>query len=165
MTTSGKKKMGLPHISGKPGFLQARAYTLFEILLALGIAAVILGITIPYVAESFGRSPGDEAEEALAQAVQDVRSSALENGEARKIGISESGFVPEIDSVPEVRIPAGWKLSIRKMSDSKFRKPGKNEKWTVNGAGICEPATFLLSGPRDEIEILFDPLTGLVVHE
>jgi type II secretory pathway pseudopilin PulG len=157
--------MDLPHISGNPGSLRTRAYTLFEILLALGIVAVILGITIPYVAESFGRSPGDEAQDALARAVQDVRTSAMEKGEARKIGVSESGFVPEIDSVAEVRIPADWKLSIRKMSDSKFRKPGKNEKWTVNGAGICEPATFLLRGPHDEIEILFDPLTGLVVHE
>ena len=149
--------MGLPRSRG--------AHTLLEILLALGVVAVLLGITIPYVADSFGKSPGEEAADAMAKAVQGVRNSALEKGEARQIAVFENGIQPEIDSVKPVRLPAGWKLEIRRMTESKFRKPVKKEMWAFNGAGICEPVTFKLRGPKETIELLFDPLTGLAIDE
>ncbi|MFA7234601.1 MAG: hypothetical protein WC076_10870 [Terrimicrobiaceae bacterium] len=147
--------MGLPRTR--------EAYTLLEVLLALGVVAVLLGITIPYFADSFGKTPGEEASEEIAKAVQGVRNSALEKGETRQMGISENGL--QIDPVKAVKLPAGWKLEIRRMTESKFRKPAKKEMWSFNGAGICEPVTIKLHGPKESIELLFDPLTGLVIDE
>ena len=140
-------------------------YTLLEILLALGVVAVLLGIAVPYMAESFGKTSGEETADAMAKAVQGVRNSALEKGEPRQFSVFENGLKPEIDSVEAVWLPKGWKLEIRRMTESKFRKPAKNERWLFNGAGICEPVTFKLRGPKETIEILFDPLTGLVIDE
>ena len=140
-------------------------YTLLEVLLALGVVAVLLGIAVPYIADSFGKTPGEETADAMAKAVQGVRNSALEKGEARQFAIFENGLQPEIDSVKAAWLPAGWKLEIRRMTESKFRKPAKKEMWLFNGAGICEPVTFKLRGPKETIEILFDPLTGLVIDE
>lgn len=157
MTTSGKRTMG--------PLRSRRAYTLLEVLLALGVVAVLLGITIPYFSDSFGKTPGEEASDAFGKAVQSVRNSAMEKGEARHIGLFETGIHPEMDSVPEVRLPKGWKLEVRRMTDSRFRKPAKKEVWTFNGAGICEPVTFKLRGPKETVELLFDPLTGLVIDE
>ena len=157
MTTSGKRRMG-------PRRTRA-AYTLLEVLLALGVVAVLLGIAVPYIAESFGKSPGEETADEMAKAVQGVRNSALEKGEAKQFAIFENGIQPEIDSVNAVWLPKGWKLEIRRMTESKFRKPEKRERWTFNGAGICEPVTFKLRGPKETIELLFDPLTGLVIDE
>ncbi len=142
-----------------------RAHTLLEILLALGVVAVLLGITIPYVADSFGKTQGEEIADGMAKAVQAVRGNALEKGEARNIAVLENGIRPELDSVEAVRLPAGWKLEIRRMTESKFRKPAKQELWVFNGAGICEPVTFKIRGPRESLELLFDPLTGLVIDE
>lgn len=141
------------------------AYTLLEILLALGVVAVLLGISVPYFAESLGKTPGEEAADAMAKAVQGLRNSALEKGEARQFAVFENGIQPEIDSVDAVWLPKGWKLEIRRMTESKFRKPAKREMWTFNGAGICEPVTFKLRGPKETVELLFDPLTGLVIDE
>jgi type II secretory pathway pseudopilin PulG len=149
--------MGLPRSRG--------AHTLLEILLALGVVAVLLGITIPYVADSFGKSAGEEAADAMGKAVQGVRNSALEKGEARRIAVFGNGIEPQLDSVKPVWLPKGWKLEIRRMTESKFRKPVKKEMWAFNGAGICEPVTFQLRGPKETIELLFDPLTGLVIDE
>ena len=140
-------------------------YTLLEILLALGVVAVLLGIAVPYMAESFGKTSGEETADAMAKAVQGVRNSALEKGEPRQFSVFENGLKPEIDSVEAVWLPKGWKLEIRRMTESKFRKPAKKEMWLFNGAGICEPVTFKLRGPKETIEILFDPLTGLVIDE
>jgi len=149
--------MGLPRTRA--------AYSLLEVLLALGVIAVLLGMTIPYVAESFGKTPGEEATDEIARAVQGVRNSALEKGESRQIAVLENGLRPEISSVKPVRLPAGWKLEIRRLTESKFHKPAKKETWSFNGAGICEPVTFKLRGPKESIELLFDPLTGLVIDE
>ena len=149
--------MGLPRTRA--------AYTLLEVLLALGVVAVLLGITVPFLADTFGRSPGEETADAIAKEVQSLRNSALEKGEARQFAVFENGLQPEIDSVEAVWLPKGWKLEIRRMTESKFRKPAKNERWSFNGAGICEPVTFRLSGPKEAVELLFDPLTGLVIDE
>ena len=149
--------MGLPRTRA--------AYTLLEVLLALGVVAVLLGITVPFLADTFGRSPGEETADAIAKEVQSLRNSALEKGEARQFAVFENGLQPEIDSVEAVWLPKGWKLEIRRMTESKFRKPAKKERWLFNGAGICEPVTFKLRGPKETIEILFDPLTGLVIDE
>lgn len=143
----------------------SRAHTLLEVLLALGVVAVLLGITVPYVSDSFGKTPGEEVADGMAKAVQAVRVSALEKGEARKIAVLENGIRPELDSVEPVRLPPGWKLEIRRMTESKFRKPAKQEFWVFNGAGICEPVTFKIRGPKETIELLFDPLTGLLIDE
>ncbi len=157
MTTSGKRRMGLPQTRG--------AYSLLEVLLALGVIAVLLGITVPYVSESFAKSPGEEAADEIAKAVQSVRNNALEKGEARQIALLETAVQPQLESAKPVRLPNGWKLEIRRMTESKFRKPSKSEIWSFNGAGICEPLTLKLRGPKETIELLFDPLTGLVIDE
>jgi prepilin-type N-terminal cleavage/methylation domain-containing protein len=141
------------------------AYTLLEVLLALGVVAILLGITIPYLSDSFRKSPGEEAADDMAKAVQGVRNSALEKGEARQFAVFENGIQPEIGSVPPVWLPKGWRLEIRRMTESKFRKPVKKETWSFNGAGICEPVAFKIVGPKESVEILFDPLTGLVIDE
>ena len=144
---------------------QAAGFTLFEILLALGIAAVILGASVPFLADSFGRSPAEESSDLLAQTVRMTRAAALENGEARRLSIGERGLKSDIASIPAAAIPAGWSLTIQRMTESKFRKPSKNETWEFNSAGICEPMTFRLSNGHETTTVSFDPLTGLVIDD
>jgi len=141
------------------------AYTLLEVLLALGVVAVLLGISVPYLAESFGKSPAEENADEIAQVVQAVRSGAIEKGEARRIALFGNALVPDTESMQPVRLAKGWRLEVRRMTESKFRKPEKNESWGFNSAGICEPLTLRIVGAKDSLEMAFDPLTGLVIDE
>ncbi len=141
------------------------AYTLLEVLLALGVIAVLMGIAVPYLSQSFGKSPGEEVADEVAASVIAVRSSAMDESEARRIGILESGLAPQGASTPAIRLPKGWKLEVRRLAESKFRKPQKNEFWTFNSAGICEPLTLRITGGNEVMELAFDPLTGLVLEE
>lgn len=156
-TISGKRRMALPP--------NRSAYTLLEVLLALGLAAVLIGISIPYVADSFRKTPGEEASDEMAKTVLMVRNSAVEKGEARQIALFENGIEPQIDSVKAVRLPAGWKLELRRMTESRFHKPSKREVWTFNSAGICEPLTLRIHGGKESVEMTFDALTGQVLNE
>ena len=153
----------LPSIPDKA--VETGGFTLFEIILALAIGAVILAAAVPYLSESFGRSPADEASDLLAQTVRATRASALEKGEARRLSVFERGLKPDLDSLPAAELPAGWKLEIQRMTESKFHKPGKKEVWEFNAAGISEPVTFRLTSERETTTVSFDPLTGLIVNE
>ena len=145
--------------------LRAAGYTLFEILLALGIAAVILTMSVPYLGESFGRSPADAASDLLARTVLAARAAAMENGEVRRLRVFDHGLKSEGNSIPAAELAAGWKLEILRMSEPKFRKPAKKEIWEFNSAGICEPMTFRLTNDRETTTVSFDPLTGLIIDE
>jgi len=142
-----------------------RGYTLFEIVIVLSIIAVLMGTAVPFLSETFGNTPGEEIADDIANAVQSVHSHAVEKSEARRIAIQENGLFADIESVPPVRLPKGWKLAIRRMTESRFRKPEKNEFWGFNSAGICEPLTLRISDGKESQEMTFDPLTGLVVEE
>lgn len=144
---------------------QAAGYTLFEILLALGVVAILLGVSVPYIAESFGRSPADEAGDALARTALATRAAAIDKGEARRLAIFERGLKPDLGSIPSAELPAGWKLEIRRMTDSKFRKPAKREIWEFNAAGICEPVSFRLTNGHETSTVSFDPLTALLISD
>jgi hypothetical protein len=134
-------------------------------MLAIGVIAVLMGIAVPYLADAFGKSPGEDIAEEVVRTVQEVRTSAVELGEARRIAIRENGLVPENASIPPARLPGGWKLEVRRMTESRFRKPEKIEFWGFNSAGICEPLALRLRGGSESLELAFDPLTGLVVEE
>ncbi|MFZ4599462.1 MAG: hypothetical protein ACOYNN_12525 [Terrimicrobiaceae bacterium] len=143
----------------------AGGYTLLEILLALGLVAILLGVTIPMVAGGFGTTPADEATESLSRTASAARTSALESSESRRLFVTEKGLSADLDAIPKADLPPGWKLQVRRMTESKFRKPNKGEFWEFNGAGICEPVTFLVGDGLESVTLTFDPLTALVVPD
>ena len=153
-------------ISANKSLAPLRAYTLFEILLALGIVAVLLGITVPMVLSSFGTTSSDDVVQVLQKTASAARASALESGEARRLQITPSGLASKVSSIPSAELPAGWKLQIQRLAENRFRKPEKQEFWEFNGAGISEPIIFRLSNKEGESLIVrFDPLTALILGE
>ncbi|MDX2080793.1 MAG: prepilin-type N-terminal cleavage/methylation domain-containing protein [Terrimicrobiaceae bacterium] len=141
------------------------AYTLLEVLLAIAIVAILLGITVPMFSGAFGASESDSAIEALEKTAAAARSSALESGTARRVRLTDRGLVPDSDDIPPAELPAGWKLEVRRLTESKLRRPAKNEFWEFNGAGICEPITLSAGDGLESITVTFDPLTALVIRD
>jgi prepilin-type N-terminal cleavage/methylation domain-containing protein len=141
----------------------SRGFTLFEILLALGILAVLLGVTVPMVAESFGENPVESMTRRIEDSVQAARASALDSGESRRLGLDERGLVSLSSSIPHAELPEGWKLQVRRFTETRFRRPERGEFWEFNGAGICEPLALRLVGEEDSATLQFDALTGQVL--
>ena len=141
----------------------ARGYTLFEILLALGIVAVLLGISVPLVMESFQESESESVSKLVEQAVQAAHSAALETGESKRLGLDDKGLVSNAPAIPNAELPKGWKLQVRRFTETRFRRPERGEFWEFNGAGICEPITLRLAGEDESVVLAFDPLTAQVL--
>lgn len=142
---------------------RATGYTLFEILLALGIVAVLLGIAVPMVSNSFQESEAEIVSKLVEQTVKATHNAALETGEAKLLGLDERGLVSRSPGIPGAELPKGWKLQVRRFTETRFRRPERGETWEINGAGICEPISLKLSGEEESVVLQFDPLTAQVL--
>jgi len=142
-----------------------RGYTLFEILLALGIVAILLGVTVPMVISSYGDNAVEEIAGQLQSAVTATQSAAIDSGEARRLRVTENGLLSIGSSTPSAELPKGWKLQIQRLTEIKFRKPEKTEYWEFNSVGICEPVSFRIGKAGESLVVKFDPLTALIVTD
>jgi prepilin-type N-terminal cleavage/methylation domain-containing protein len=142
-----------------------RGYTLFEILLALGIVAILLGVTVPMIISSYGDNAVEEIAGQLQSAVTAAQSAAINSGEARRLRVTEKGLLSIGSSTPSAELPKGWKLQIQRLTESKFRKPEKTEYWEFNSVGICEPVSFRIGNAGESLVVKFDPLTALIVTD
>lgn len=136
------------------------AYTLFEILMVLAIASVLLGITVPMISGVFGRSSEEEVVDELEKMVRLTHASAVDQSDARRILIRSDGLESEQSGMKPVVLPTGWVLEVKRMTEGKFRKPKKKEFWEFNSSGISEPLSLRLSDGSDDMTLSFDPLTG-----
>jgi prepilin-type N-terminal cleavage/methylation domain-containing protein len=158
MTPEKTTKISIPHPPGNGG------YTLFEVLLALGIIAILLGVTVPLITNSWNPSPSEEIARTIEKSVQDAHKKAVETGEARRLRLGESGLVGE-GGIASAPLPKGWKLQVRRFTENRFRKPQRDEFWGFNGAGICDPLELRLVSKEESIVLKFDPLTALIVTD
>lgn len=158
MTPEKTSKISIPHPPGNGG------YTLFEVLLALGIIAILLGVTVPLITNSWNPSPSEEIARTIEKSVQDAHKKAVETGEARRLRLGESGLVGE-GGIASAPLPKGWKLQVRRFTENRFRKPQRDEFWGFNGAGICDPLELRLVSKEESIVLKFDPLTALIVTD
>jgi competence protein ComGC len=159
MTTPGKiNSVSIPRAS-KHG-----AYTLFEVLLALGIIAILLGVTVPLITNSWSNSPSEGIAQAIEKSAQAAHRKAIETGEARQLRLTESSLIGDAD-IPTAQLPKGWKLQVRRFTENRFRKPQRDEFWGFNGAGICDPLELRISSKDESIVLKFDPLTALIVTD
>jgi type II secretory pathway pseudopilin PulG len=139
-------------------------YTLFEVLLALGIIAILLGLTVPLITNSWSASPSEEIAQTIEKCVQEAHNKAVETGEARRLRLSESGLVGE-NGMASAPLPKGWTLQVRRFTENRFRKPQRDEFWGFNGSGICDPLELRLASKDESIVLKFDPLTALIITD
>lgn len=142
------------------------AYTLLEILLAIGVVAILLGISVPLISGSLGPSPAEEASGLLTTTAQAARQAAIDAGETQRLVVLTNGLQPLNTSLPTAKLPAGWSLRIQRITDAKLRVPAKREVWEFNAAGICEPITLWIGDGRGtSATLVFDPLTAEVLPD
>jgi len=127
-------------------------FTLVEMLVALGITMLILGISIISIA-------GVQKEDQLRRAVSMIETTARENllqavSTQQLVTMSlTAGFMGSAQDF-------GGKLEIRRVGERAFRAPKRGENWEFRPTGICEPIELRLTGPGGTVELAFDALTA-----
>jgi hypothetical protein len=52
-------------------------------------------------------------------------------------------------------------VQVRRFGERKFREARRGEFWEFSPTGICEPIEVRVESALGEIELAFDPLTGM----
>jgi prepilin-type N-terminal cleavage/methylation domain-containing protein len=136
---------------------RAAGFTLLEIIVAMSLILLIIGIAVPSIS-------GVRAEDKLRRAAAVIETTARQN------------LLQALNTQQTVRmeLSAGafgagdefnGMLLVRRYGESAFRKPKRGEAWEFSPSGICEPIEVRISGPAGQIEIGFDPLTACARHK
>lgn len=161
-------------IGGRRG---RRGFTMIELMIVVGIIALVMGMGVPTLVRTFRK-------EALRQAVTDIVEVA---SHARALAI-QRGHVVELVIVPEgrtvsvsggggdrsvlaghYRTSATWSDSLTlEMLDVNFSEwmhaPEARVRFFPNGT--CDEATIVLRNDRNEFRMIFwEALTGLAIWE
>lgn len=147
-----KAQRGIRHSSFCIRHSRAAGFTLLEIIVAMSITLLIIGIATVSIS-------GVRAEDKLRRAAAMIETTARQN------------MLQALNSQQTVRmeLSAGafgtsdefsGLLQVRRYGEAAFRKPKRGEAWEFSPSGICEPIEVRISGPAGQIEIGFDPLTA-----
>lgn len=141
---------------GMKKWVQTRrsGFTLLEILIALALVAILMVAAVPYMADAWKYNQSEELSRSIEELVMQTRSKAITSGITTFIPLNDINFLPK-----------GWKLEVKRFSDSEFRSPLPEELWQFNSEGICDPLSLRLLGGKEPLIMKFDPLTGQVTHD
>lgn len=139
------------HSSFRPGS-SARAFTLIELILAMTITILVIGVATLSIS-------GVRDEDRLRRAAAIIETSARQN------------LLQALNSQQTVRFALtngafnmgdefGGMLQIKRVGERTFRAPKRGEVWEFSPTGICEPIEVRVTGPAGAIELAFDPLTA-----
>lgn len=160
--TEGKSRLsGFGSSQGVPG-----AFTLVEVILAVAIAAVMMGGAVLFLREGLAEDEFAIARQALEDAAQKARADALRTGQDRWVslfanGVENEKFPPEVkmDLLTPQEISAGVRT---------WGKPPEKTgyPWFFSRYGWLEPVRIRLrtEGGRQEA-YSFAALTGELIPE
>lgn len=132
----------------------APAFTLIELILAMAITVLIIGIPVLSIS-----SVRDEDRLRRAAAIIETSArrnllQALNSQQTVRMELSSATF----STGEEFN---GW-LQVKRVGEGSFRAPKKGEAWEFSPTGICEPIEVRITSPAGIIELAFDPLTACV---
>lgn len=143
-------------------------YTLIEVLVALSIVGVILGITIP-VAQSWQEmSRLREPARKLYELVHQARSDSFNESRVYTLRLGQDRFsvhIPGIrETVTEYRLPDDTRYQFKPWLATQWLTPDYYE-WVVSPLDLMEPLSFRFQRGDQHMEQTYHPVTAQVVDE
>lgn len=128
--------------------LAPRAFTLLEVIVAMSIGLIVLGVSVLSISgvqdENRLRRQATDIEETVREALFEAVSTQRPVRLALDGGLGGDGVV-----------------QVRRFGERKFREARRGEFWEFSPTGICEPIEVRVESALGEIELAFDPLTGM----
>lgn len=128
--------------------LAPRAFTLLEVIVAMSIGLIVLGVSVLSISgvqdENRLRRQATDIEETVREALFEAVSTQRPVRLALDGGLGGDGAV-----------------LVRRFGERKFREARRGEFWEFSPTGICEPIEVRVESSLGEIELAFDPLTGM----
>ncbi len=127
-----------------------RGFTLLEVVIAMSIGLVVLGVAVLGIA-------GVQDENRLRRLATDIEGTAREAlfeavSTQRPVRLAlDGGLTGE----------AGGFVMVKRYGEPRFREARRGEFWEFSPSGICEPIEVRVESALGEIELAFDPLTGM----
>jgi prepilin-type N-terminal cleavage/methylation domain-containing protein len=128
--------------------LAARAFTLLEVIVAMSIGLIVLGVSVLSIS-------GVQDENRLRRQATDIEGTVRE------------ALFEAVSTQRPVRLALDGGLGgeggvlVRRFGEKKFREARQGEFWEFSPTGICEPIEVRVESALGEIELAFDPLTGM----
>jgi prepilin-type N-terminal cleavage/methylation domain-containing protein len=128
--------------------LAPRAFTLLEVIIAMSIGLVVMGVAVLGIT-------GVQDENRLRRVATDLEGT-----------VREALFEAMTTQRP-VRLALDGGLGgdgvvlVKRYGEKKFREARQGEYWEFSPTGICEPIEVQVQHSLGQIELAFDPLTGM----
>lgn len=139
----------------------SRGFTLVEIMLVIGLGAILAVVAIPSIEGWMAESRLSSKASELIGLVQAAKLQADEKGEAHFVVLLPSDEKAPKDPEPNVAYLVAddsveWKLE----RPGPRGKPVRVSEIQVDSQGLVEPVTFRVSSGEKYVEYRFDFLTG-----
>jgi type II secretory pathway pseudopilin PulG len=119
-----------------------------EVIVAMSIGLIVLGVSVLSISgvqdENRLRRQATDIEETVREALFEAVSTQRPVRLALDGGLGGDGVV-----------------QVRRFGERKFREARRGEFWEFSPTGICEPIEVRVESALGEIELAFDPLTGM----
>jgi prepilin-type N-terminal cleavage/methylation domain-containing protein len=131
---------------------RAAGFTLLEIIVAMSITLLIIGIATVSIS-------GVRAEDKLRRAAAMIETTARQNMQ-QALNSQQTVRMELTAGAFGTSDEFSGMLQVRRVGEKVYRKPARGEAWEFSPSGICEPIEVRIIGPAGLIEIGFDPLTA-----
>ena len=131
--------------------LAPRAFTLLEVIVAMSIGLIVLGVSVLSIS-------GVQDDNRLRRVATDIEGTVRE------------ALFEAVSTQRPVRLALDGGLGgegsvmVRRYGEKKFREARQGEFWEFSPTGSCEPIEVRVQHELGEVELAFDPLTGLAMR-
>jgi prepilin-type N-terminal cleavage/methylation domain-containing protein len=155
-----------------------RGFTLIELMIVIGIVAIVMGLGVPTLVRVFRKEALRQATADLIEVGSHARALAIQGGqtvelvinpESRTVSVGGGGGGDRPGLVGQNRTSATWPDSLTlEMLDVNFveyrTEPQARVRFFPNGT--CDEATVILRNDANEYRMVFwEVLTGLAIWE
>ncbi len=161
-----------------PGRRVARGFTLIELMIVIGIVAIVMGLGVPTLVRVFRKEALRQAVSDIVEVASNARAMAIQRGEtvelvfnpeSRTVSLGGGGGGEEKPGGTQNRLSSTWPDSLTlEMLDVNFVEhrsaPQARVRFFPNGT--CDEATIILHNDANEYRMVFwEVLTGLAIWE
>lgn len=133
-------------------FRRRSAFTLIELILAMTITILVIGVAVLSISGVRGEDKLRRAAAIIETSARQNLLQALNTQQTVRFSLTSGSF--------NMGDEFGGMLQVRRVGENVFRSPKRDEVWEFSPTGICEPIEVRVTSPSGSIELAFDPLTA-----